>query len=73
MSRLKLITLVVVVILSIVIVLQNTTMVSTRFLFIEVEMPIAVLLLVTLLLGVIAGVLLAHRFGRSPNKDAAKK
>ncbi|MCA8922802.1 MAG: DUF1049 domain-containing protein, partial [Planctomycetes bacterium] len=48
-------------VLMIVLVLQNTEVVQTRLLFMTVEMPRAALLLVTLLVGVVIGMIVAAR------------
>ena len=44
-------------VLMVVVILQNTDPVKTRFLFAEVVMPQIVLLLITLLVGAIAGII----------------
>ena len=44
------------VVLGLIIVLQNTESVQTKVLFMEISMPRALLLLVTLCIGFIAGV-----------------
>lgn len=47
------------VVLFIIVVLQNTTPVETRLLFITLTMPRAVLLLITLLIGIALGLLIS--------------
>ena len=59
MSRLKLVTIVVLAVLAVILVLQNTQPVETRVFFATVTMPRAVLLLVTAVIGFALGVLLS--------------
>lgn len=55
---------VVLAVLAIIVVMQNTEDVSTRILFFSVTMPRAVLLFVTLLVGFILGMVVATRLDR---------
>ena len=57
MKRLKLIGALTAVLLSVMVILQNTQPVETRFLFVTITMPNAVLLGLTLLIGIAAGIL----------------
>jgi len=60
--------------LMIVLVLQNTEVVETKLLFMTVEMPRAALLLVSLLIGVVIGMILAVRvFGKAKVKGEPPK
>src|SRR5690606_13774006 len=52
----------VVAIVMIVLIAQNTTPVATRLLFVTVTMPVAALLLMALLAGVVLGMAMASRF-----------
>ena len=70
MAKLKLITALALVLLTLVVVLQNTEPVATRFLFISFTMPRAALLAVTFLVGAAAGILLS--FGLTSKRDAKK-
>lgn len=70
----------VIAILMIVLIAQNTALVDTRLLFVTVTMPIAALLLVTLLAGVVLGMVVASRFlppssrpGRRPGVGGAQE
>ena len=54
--------------LALVVVLQNTQTVDTKFLFATISMPRALLLLITLLIGFVLGILLGARV-RSPKKS----
>ena len=59
MVRAKLIAAVVLIGLVLVVILQNTQPVETRFLFVSVTMPRAALLGLTMLIGVAVGILVA--------------
>ncbi len=59
MAKFKLIALSVLAVLGIIIMLQNTQSVETRLLFIKLEMPNAVLLFTTTMVGFALGVLVA--------------
>ena len=65
MKRLKLFGILTLVILVLIVILQNTEEVRTNLLFMEVTMPRALLLLVTLLIGLVVGILVARRLRRS--------
>lgn len=54
------------VVLAIVVVLQNTESVETRLLFVEIAMPRAVLLFVTMLIGIVIGLVLGTRMPSLP-------
>ena len=64
MKKAKLIAAAVGAVAVIVVMLQNTDAVETKFLFYEVTMPRAVLLTVTLLVGFALGVLVSSRLGK---------
>lgn len=70
MGRIKIGAIVLLSIAILVVVLQNTESVETKLLFVTVEMPRAVLIGVTFVVGGICGLLLASRMNR---KAAAKK
>jgi lipopolysaccharide assembly protein A len=63
MPKLKLVALLVLAVLAIVLVAQNTQAVVTRLLFVTVSMPLAALLALTLLIGFAGGVLVALKVG----------
>jgi len=63
MERTKAITLVILALLGMVIVLQNTETVETRLLFWSISMPRAVLLLGTSLIGFAAGIIVSFFLG----------
>ena len=62
--KLKLVALLVLAVLAIVLVIQNTQAVVTRLLFVTVSMPLAALLALTLLIGFAGGVLVALKIGK---------
>lgn len=64
MGKAKPILIAVVALLGIIIILQNTASIQTNILFLTIIMPRAVLLFVTLLLGVVIGVFSSFWFGR---------
>ncbi len=66
-NKIKIAAAAVVAILAIIVIFQNTEVVETRLLFITVSMPRALLLIVTLLLGVLLGLMTAVRIRRKPN------
>lgn len=59
MKRVKLIGVLMAVVLCLIAILQNTQPVETRFLFLKITMPNAILLGLTLLMGVAIGILVA--------------
>ena len=59
MARAKLTAAFVLVVVGLIVVLQNTQPVETRFLFMSATMPIAALLAITLLIGIAVGMLVA--------------
>lgn len=68
MSRARTIGIAVLVVLAVVVVLQNTAEVETRFLFFSLSAPRAVLLTGTLFLGFALGVLATWRHERKRPK-----
>jgi uncharacterized integral membrane protein len=59
MRKVKLVAIIVVLVLTIVIFLQNTEPVQARLLFLEVQMSRALLLMLTFALGLATGILVA--------------
>ncbi len=59
MKRAKLISALAAVLLIVIVILQNTQSVETRFLFFTISMPNAALIGLTLLIGIAAGILVA--------------
>ena len=68
MQKVKLIILLVLAALAIVLVLQNTQAVDTRLFFVTVTMPLAALLILTLLMGFACGILTALAVGQKRKK-----
>lgn len=70
--KIKLILAAVLAVLGVIWILQNGSVVQTRFLFLVIVLPQSVLLAITLLLGCVAGILLAVGVSgkRSPKKMA---
>jgi len=74
MHKLKIIGALTGIILSVIVILQNTQPVTSRILFFSVTMPSAVLTGLALLVGLAAGLLLALPLssGRDTRKSASK-
>jgi uncharacterized integral membrane protein len=68
MERLKLITIVILALVGVIIILQNTEPVETKLLFLSITMPRAILLMGTTLIGFALGVLVSLFFKRK-NKN----
>lgn len=62
--KLKLAALLVLVVIALFLILQNTQMIDTRLLFVTVSMPLAALLALTLLIGFAGGVLVTLKVGK---------
>jgi len=62
MKRMKLIGALMAILLIVIVILQNTQPVATRLLFITITMPNAVLVGLSLLVGLAAGILVALTF-----------
>jgi uncharacterized integral membrane protein len=71
--KLKLVALLVLAVLAIVLILQNTQAVATRLLFVTVSMPLAALLALTLLIGFAGGVLVALKVGKGRARRPVEK
>lgn len=71
MKKLRLILTLVLALLVVIVVLQNTEAVETRILFATVTMPRAVLLLTTTLIGFALGILTSLVWMRRQNKAGA--
>lgn len=68
MKKVRLVTALVLAILVVIVVLQNTDTVDTRILFVTVTMPRAVLLFTTALIGFATGILTSLVWMRKPDK-----
>jgi len=71
MKKLKLVGALTAIVLSVILILQNTQPVETTFLFLKITMPNAVLLGLTLLIGIALGILAA--LATSSRRDRKKK
>lgn len=71
MKHARIITLIVILIVAIIAIAQNTASEETRFLFFTITMPRAVLLLITLLIGFVLG-LFAATYISSPRRRGAQ-
>jgi len=71
--KLKLVALLVLAVLAIVLILQNTQAIATRVLFVTVSMPLAALLALTLLIGFAAGLLVALKVGKGRARRPVEK
>ena len=60
----KQIILIVIAVLALIFIIQNTATVTVAFLFFEIAMPSAILLSFTILIGIVIGVLLPYRIGK---------
>ena len=69
MKKAKIIIIAVVSTLVLIVILQNTESVETRFLFAKMIMPRAFLLMLTFLFGFVAGLLVTLRFEGKIGKD----
>jgi len=73
MVKAKLIAAFVLAVLAIILVLQNTETVDTKFLFVTVTMPRAALLALTMLIGIAVGILgslaLTGKWEKKPNTN----
>jgi len=71
MKKFKIILIVVILLLVLVVFLQNTQPVKTKFLFAEITMPHVLLLLLTFMLGFVAGLIAAGLLFRKSDKSSA--
>jgi len=69
MKKVKIITVVVILLLALIVFLQNTQAVETKFLFLTVTMPRVLLLFVTFVLGFVGGLITASYVLQKPAKS----
>lgn len=70
MAKAKLIAALTLIIIALIVVLQNTEPVETKILFLTIIMPRAALLAMTMLIGLITGILLSLGFiGKRSGKE----
>ena len=70
MRKIKLITIIVISILTLVILLQNTEAVQARVLFATAQMSLALLMMLTFVLGFVVGILVPTYFLRKTDGKA---
>lgn len=68
MKNLKLYSFIVLTVLTVLIILQNTVEVEVRILTLAMSAPLAALLLATLLIGIVLGMLIAYMVDRKARK-----
>ena len=68
MQKAKLISAIVAILLVVIVILQNTQAVETKLLFITITAPIAVLVGSSLLIGIVAGMLIAMTLSSKKSK-----
>lgn len=61
MQKIKVVLAIILAILMLIVVLQNTEQIQTNILFISIKMPLAALLFVTAMIGFLIGLLVASR------------
>lgn len=71
MKNLKLYSFLILAVLAILIILQNTVEVQIRILFLTMNAPLALFLLITLLLGMVLGILIAYLIDHKARKRPA--
>ncbi len=71
MKNLKLYSFLILAVLAILIILQNTVEVQIRILFLTMNAPLALFLLITLLLGIVLGILIAYLIDHKARKRPA--
>jgi uncharacterized integral membrane protein len=70
MKKAKSIIILIVILLAIIVILQNTQSVETKILFVTVTMPRALLLIVTFMAGITAGIFFMNYWlARSPKSQ----
>ena len=73
MSKFKQVLAIVLAVLGIVVVLQNTAEIETQVLFVKVTMPRAILLFITLMIGFVTGILVSLIFSKKLKLQKSEK
>jgi uncharacterized integral membrane protein len=68
MKKFKIVLIIIILLIALVVSLQNTEAVETKFLLATVTMPRVLLLLLTFTLGLVAGLIIASIILRKPTK-----
>jgi len=72
MKKVKIIVIIIVLLLALIVFLQNTQAIETKFLFMSITMPRVLLLILTFILGFIGGLVTASYILRKPSKSVSK-
>ncbi|MGB2862204.1 MAG: lipopolysaccharide assembly protein LapA domain-containing protein [Sedimentisphaerales bacterium] len=72
MKKVKIVIIITILLIALVVSLQNTEVVETKFLLATVTMPRVLLLLLTFTLGLVAGLITASIILRKPAKSKEK-
>ncbi|MHC4487981.1 MAG: LapA family protein [Planctomycetota bacterium] len=72
MKKAKVIGIIIISLLVLIVFLQNTQSAETKLLFVTMEMPIVILLMLTVLMGFIGGLVTASHVLRRPGKAEAR-
>jgi len=68
MTKVKIIVILIVSLLSLIVFIQNRQAVDTKLLFVTVTMPLVLLLIITFIMGSILGLIIASHVQRKPRK-----
>lgn len=68
MTKVKIIVILIVSLLSLIVFIQNRQAVDTKLLFVTVTMPLVLILIITLIMGSILGLIIASYVLRKPRK-----
>jgi len=69
MTKVKIIVILIVSLLSLIVFIQNRQAVDTKLLFVTVTMPLVLLLIITFIMGSILGLIIASHVQRKPEKQ----
>ena len=76
MKKIKVVVIIIISLLALIVFIQNTQAVETKFLFMTITMPRVLLLMLTFIMGFIGGLITASYILRKPSKpetNAASK
>jgi len=69
MTKVKIIVILIVSLLSLIVFIQNRQAVDTKLLFVTVTMPLVLLLIITFIMGSVLGLIIASYMLRKPRKS----
>ena len=72
MKKAKVIAIIIILLLTLIVFLQNTKAVETKFLFMTITMPRVLLLILTFIMGFIGGLITASYILRKPSQPDTK-